>query len=588
MKRILKTSKHSVPTLYKPPTYQPVSLPPPGTINLEKSYYHSPNYQKNFQDFQLDYATLGDTLLHSATTKPDHTAMDFLAEKNSYTWGELLTSSLQLASALKKYGLKKSDRVAVWMPNLSSWPVIQMASSLGGFVLVPMNPLYTKHESDFVIKNTQPKAIFTIPNLRGIQPYSKHLESHPDVLQVYDYQNMFNSEKDELKRENCVDYNDFMNSGCNSGNFFNDATPDDTVLIGHTSGTTGKPKGAKISHFSLANQGKFGGMRSGLGSEHTRILCNVPLFHAFGYVGALAIPSVWGITSLFPAPGFDVNASLAATLNNSPTSFFGTPTMFVDFFRGLDKMEKEGKFNMSDFKIEQAVFGGGLVPPSLAKRCREMDIGFTIAFGMTETTAIATGHFIEEKDDELLCNTVGIAYDHVELKVVDTDSGNVTDIGDKGEVCIRGYNTMQGYWNDEAKTREVLDENNWYSTGDLGVMDKNGYLSIVGRSKDMIIRGGENIYPAEIEDVLREHGKIADAQVVGRPDERLGEEVAVYVLPKTLGEEVDVEELKKFCSARLARFKVPKYWKIVEDYPKTISGKVQKFILRDESVKDFE
>ena len=223
---------------------------------------------------------------------------------------------------------------------------------------------------------------------------------------------MFNSEKDELKRDNCVDYNEFMNSGCNSGNFFNDATPDETVLIGHTSGTTGKPKGAKISHFSLANQDKFGGMRSGLGSGHHRILCNVPLFHAFGYVGALAIPSVWGITSLFPAPGFDVNASLAATLNNSPTSFFGTPTMFVDFFRGLDKMEKEGKFNMSDSS---------------------------------------------------------------------------------------------------------------------GVMDKNGYLSIVGRSKDMIIRGGENIYPAEIEDVLREHGQIADAQVVGRPDERLGEEVAVYV-----------------------------------------------------------
>ena len=257
MKRILQNSKKYVPT------YKPVNLPEPGTINLTKSYYHSPNYQENFQDFQLEHVTIGDTLLNSATTKPDHLAMDFLAEKNSdskssYTWSELLNSSLQLASALKKYGLKKQDRVAVWAPNLSNWPVIQMACSLAGFILVPMNPLYTKHESDFVIKNTGPKAIFTIPNLRGIQPYHKHLESHTDILQVYDYKNLFNAEKDHLKHANCVDYTEFLNSGCDSGNFFNDATPEDTVLIGHTSGTTGKPKGAKISHFSLANQGKFG------------------------------------------------------------------------------------------------------------------------------------------------------------------------------------------------------------------------------------------------------------------------------------------------------------------------------------------
>ncbi|WP_231157579.1 AMP-binding protein [Streptomyces sp. CNZ748] len=506
--------------------------------------------------------TIGTNLDRAVAAWPHHEALVDVESGRRWTYAEFAEQVDELASALLNSGVAKGDRVGIWAVNCPEWVFTQYATARIGAIMVNINPAYRTHEVEYVLEQS------------GIRLLIASL-SH----RTSDYRAMA-----EAVRGRCPELREVVYIGDPSWDALTArATPDpvwpelscdDPVNIQYTSGTTGFPKGATLSHHNILNNGYFVGELIAY-SEQDRVCIPVPFYHCFGMVmGNLAATS-HGACMVIPAPSFDPAATLRAVQEERCTSLYGVPTMFI------------AELNLPDFasydlsSLRTGIMAGSPCPVEVMKRVvAEMHMEqVSICYGMTETSPVSLQTRMED-DLEHRTGTVGRVLPHIEVKVVDPATGVTVPRGTSGELCTRGYSVMLGYWDEPEKTAEAIDRGRWMHTGDLAMMRDDGYVEIVGRIKDMIIRGGENIYPREIEEFLHAHPKIADVQVVGVPHERYGEEVLACVVPRDAADPLTLAELKAYCDGRLAHYKVPSRLGLVETFPMTVSGKVRKIELR--------
>ncbi|MET8597778.1 AMP-binding protein [Streptomyces althioticus] len=507
--------------------------------------------------------TVGANLDRAVAAWPDREALVDVESGRRWTYAEFAEHVDELASALLNSGVTKGDRVGIWAVNCPEWVFTQYATARIGAVMVNINPAYRTHEVEYVLRQS------------GIRLLIASL-SH----KASDYRAMA-----QEVRGRCPELREVVYIGDPSWDALTArATPDpvwpelscdDPVNIQYTSGTTGFPKGATLSHHNILNNGYFVGELIAY-SEQDRVCIPVPFYHCFGMVmGNLAATS-HGACMVIPAPSFDPAATLRAVEQERCTSLYGVPTMFI------------AELNLPDFasydltSLRTGIMAGSPCPVEVMKRVvAEMHMEqVSICYGMTETSPVSLQTRVED-DLEHRTGTVGRVLPHIEVKVVDPATGVTVPRGTSGELCTRGYSVMLGYWDEPEKTAEAIDRGRWMHTGDLAMMRDDGYVEIVGRIKDMIIRGGENIYPREIEEFLYAHPKVADVQVVGVPHERYGEEVLACVIPRDPADPLTLDELHAFCDGRLAHYKVPSRLELLETFPMTVSGKVRKIELRE-------
>ncbi|MFI9333553.1 AMP-binding protein [Streptomyces althioticus] len=507
--------------------------------------------------------TVGANLDRAVAAWPDREALVDVESGRRWTYAEFAEQVDELASALLNSGVTKGDRVGIWAVNCPEWVFTQYATARIGAVMVNINPAYRTHEVEYVLRQS------------GVRLLIASL-SH----KASDYRAMA-----QEVRGRCPELREVVYIGDPSWDALTArATPDpvwpelscdDPVNIQYTSGTTGFPKGATLSHHNILNNGYFVGELIAY-SEQDRVCIPVPFYHCFGMVmGNLAATS-HGACMVIPAPSFDPAATLRAVEQERCTSLYGVPTMFI------------AELNLPDFasydltSLRTGIMAGSPCPVEVMKRVvAEMHMEqVSICYGMTETSPVSLQTRVED-DLEHRTGTVGRVLPHIEVKVVDPATGVTVPRGTSGELCTRGYSVMLGYWDEPEKTAEAIDRGRWMHTGDLAMMRDDGYVEIVGRIKDMIIRGGENIYPREIEEFLYAHPKVADVQVVGVPHERYGEEVLACVIPRDPADPLTLDELHAFCDGRLAHYKVPSRLELLETFPMTVSGKVRKIELRE-------
>jgi fatty-acyl-CoA synthase len=520
--------------------------------------------------------TIGDNLARTVLRVPGAEAMVDVPSGRRWTYAELDADVTMLACGLLAGGVQAGDRIGIWSPNCPEWTLLQYATAKIGAVLVNVNPSYRSHELAYVLQQS---------GMRMLVSAVLHRTS--------DYRAMVNE-----VRGQCRDLRDVVYIGEDSWDTLVAAgsaasevqlaeltmrmatlSPDDAINIQYTSGTTGFPKGATLSHHNILNNGFFVGELVGY-TEQDRICLPVPFYHCFGMVmGNLAATS-HGACMVIPAPAFDPAATLKAVEQERCTSLYGVPTMFIAEL-GLGDF---GTYDLSSLRT--GIMAGAPCPVEVMKRVvAEMNMSeVAIAYGMTETSPVST---MTRVDDDLArrTETVGRAMPHIEVKVVDPVTGRTVVRGEPGELCTRGTSVMLGYWNEPDKTAEAIDAARWMHTGDLAVMDDGGYLSIVGRIKDMVIRGGENVYPREVEEFLYAHPDISDVQVIGVPDPKYGEELMAWIVMRPGAEPLTVEAVRAFCEGRLARYKVPRYVHVVDEFPMTVTGKVRKVEMRAEAAQ---
>ncbi|WP_307782005.1 AMP-binding protein [Streptomyces sp. MBT65] len=514
--------------------------------------------------------TIGDNLDRAVAAWPDREALVDVPSGRRWTYGQFATDVDQLAYALLASGVAKGDRVGIWAINCPEWVLVQYATARIGAVMVNINPAYRTHEVEFVLNQAGISVLFASVG---------HKSS--------DYRAMVDQVRPKCPELREVVYIgdpswDALLSRSTGGEPYPELSCDDPINIQYTSGTTGFPKGATLSHHNILNNGYFVGELIAY-TEQDRVCIPVPFYHCFGMVmGNLAATS-HGACIVIPAASFDPAATLKAVEQERCTSLYGVPTMFI------------AELNLPDFatydlsSLRTGIMAGSPCPVEVMKRVvAEMHMAeVSICYGMTETSPVSLQ---TRRDDDLehRTGTVGRVLPHLEVKVVDPATGVTQPRGTAGELCTRGYSVMLGYWNEPGKTAEAIDAGRWMHTGDLAMMREDGYVEIVGRIKDMIIRGGENIYPREIEEFLYAHPKIADVQVVGVPNERYGEEVLACVIPRDPADPLTLEELRGFCEGRLAHYKIPSLLRIMDAFPMTVSGKVRKVELRERAVGDGE
>jgi len=507
--------------------------------------------------------TIGANLDRAVATWPDREALVDVPSGRRWTYARFGADVDELARALVASGVAKGDRVGIWAVNCPEWVLVQYATARIGAIMVNINPAYRTHEVEYVLKQA------------GISLLFASL-SH----KTSDYRAMV-----DQVRGGCPELREVVYIGDPSWQAllgrgtaeapYEELSCDDPINIQYTSGTTGFPKGATLSHHNILNNGYFVGELIAY-TEQDRVCIPVPFYHCFGMVmGNLAATS-HGACMVIPAPSFDPKATLEAVQQERCTSLYGVPTMFI------------AELNLPDFAsydlstLRTGIMAGSPCPVEVMKRVvAEMHMEeVSICYGMTETSPVSLQ---TRRDDDLehRTGTVGRVLPHIEVKVVDPATGVTQPRGVPGELCTRGYSVMLGYWNEPEKTAEAVDPGRWMHTGDLAVMREDGYVEIVGRIKDMIIRGGENIYPREIEEFLYGHPKIADVQVVGVPHERYGEEVLACVIPRDPADPPTLQDVRAFCEGRLAHYKVPSRLQILEAFPMTVSGKVRKVELRE-------
>lgn len=507
--------------------------------------------------------TIGANLDRAVAAWPDREALVDVPSGRRWTYAEFGAAVEELAQALLASGVAKGDRVGIWAVNCPEWVLVQYATARVGAIMVNINPAYRTHEVEYVLGQA------------GISLLIASL-SHKSS----DYRAMV-----EQVRGRCAALREVVYIGDPSWEAllergtgdapYEELSCDDPINIQYTSGTTGFPKGATLSHHNILNNGYFVGELIAY-TEQDRVCLPVPFYHCFGMVmGNLAATS-HGACMVIPAPSFEPGATLAAVQQERCTSLYGVPTMFI------------AELNLPDFaaydlsSLRTGIMAGSPCPVEVMKRVvAEMHMAeVSICYGMTETSPVSLQ---TRRDDDLehRTGTVGRVLPHLEVKVVDPATGVTRPRGAAGELCTRGYSVMLGYWNEPEKTAEAVDAGRWMHTGDLAVMRADGYVEIVGRIKDMIIRGGENIYPREIEEFLYAHPKIRDVQVVGVPHERYGEEVLACVVPHDPADPLTLEELRAFCQDRLAHYKIPSRLQILDSFPMTVSGKVRKVELRE-------
>lgn len=537
----------------------------------------------------LDFVTIPQLLRNAVSQYGPRDAVLFCSQDIRMSYYDLERAVDELASGLLALGLQKGDRLGIWSPNRYEWVLTQFASARIGVLLVNINPAYRLGELEYALNKVGCKALISARSFKSsnyakmIQDLAPELENcQPGQLRAAKLPHLRSVViMDDQPPTGTYSFEQLKSLGGPAQKLRLSAidkslSPDDAINIQFTSGTTGSPKGATLTHCNIVNNARFVTERINL-TESDRLAIPVPLYHCFGMVmGVLGVVSK-GAAAIFPGEGFDASSTLDALSKERCSAVYGVPTMFVAMLEALEKQPRDLS------SLRTGIMAGAPCPVEVMKRVNSvMNMKeVTIAYGMTETSPVSFQSFVNDPTDKR-CETVGRVHPHLEVKIIDKE-GLITPIGTQGELCTRGYSVMKGYWEDDERTAESI-INGWMHTGDLAVFDADGFCSIVGRVKDMIIRGGENIYPREIEEYIIRHPKVSEVQVFGIPDTKLGEEVCAWVIPKQ-GVEVSIEELQTALRGQIAHFKVPTHIRFVEELPMTITGKPQKFVMREKMIE---
>jgi fatty-acyl-CoA synthase len=531
-----------------------------------------PSYVSGVSSTPLLGHTIGATFDRTVARFGVREALVSRHQDERYSYAQLYEAVDRVARGLLALGLEQGERVGIWAPNCTEWALVQFATAKLGIILVNINPAYRTSELEYALRQSGCRALISAQSFKTSDYSSMVAEVRPSLDTL-----------EQVIFLDGPDWDGLLSAGETVGA---DAVAerqaatqfDDPINIQYTSGTTGFPKGATLSHHNILNNAYFVG-RGCRYSEEDRICIPVPFYHCFGMVMGNLAAIAHGACMVIPAPAFEPVAVLETVQDERCTSLYGVPTMFIAEL----EHERFGEFDLS--ALRTGIMAGSPCPIETMRRVvSEMHMeDVTICYGMTETSPVSTQTSADDPLDKRV-GTVGRVHPHVEIKVVDPLDGRVVERGETGELCTRGYSVMLGYWDDAERTAEAIDRGRWMHTGDLAVIDDEGYLRIVGRSKDMVIRGGENVYPREIEEFLYTHPDVADVQVVGVPDARYGEELMAWIVPRA-GAELDQEAIAEFCRGKIAHYKVPRYVAVVDEFPMTVTGKVQKFKLRELAIE---
>ena len=533
------------------------------------------SYTAGPTDAPLIEETIDANFRATVTAHPDREALVVRHQGVRWSYTELDAEIDRLARALSASGLAVGDRVALWAPNRYEWVLAQYATARIGVIMVCINPAYRTHELEFALNQSGSVMLLAAPEFKTSnyrQMWADVAEQCPEIREAIFFDDpTWDALLERAEKATSDEVKERSESLVNT----------DPINIQYTSGTTGLPKGATLTHRNILNNGYFVGEGCGY-TEHDRVCIPVPFYHCFGMVmGNLGCTS-HGSTMVIPNDAFEPVSVLEAVQDEKCTSLYGVPTMFIAEL-GVPEFES---YDLSSLRT--GIMAGSPCPVEVMKQVIErmnMD-EVTIAYGMTETSPVSTQTGADDSIDQRV-GSVGRVHPHVEIRVADPETGETVARGESGEFQTRGYSVMEGYWNEEEKTAQAIDAEGWMHTGDLAVMDVDGYVNITGRIKDLIIRGGENISPREIEEFLYGHPDIIDVQVVGVPDEKFGEAVCAFIQARD-GASVDTDAVREFCQGKIAHYKVPRYVLSIEDFPMTVTGKIQKYLLRDAAVEQLD
>ncbi|GAB3621982.1 AMP-binding protein [Mariniluteicoccus endophyticus] len=550
------------------------------------------SYAAGPTDAPLLTTTIGANFEETVARHGDNEALVERWTGRRWTYRELDAVVDDVAKALVAAGVATGDRIGIWSPNCAEWTILQYATAKVGVILVNINPAYRTHELAYALNQSECTMLVSAARYKTSQYAEMVTEVAPQahfLKQVV----LFGTpgEPDAALPEGyaagelrVMSWTTFVAAGADVDvQAVRDVSaglkPEDPINIQYTSGTTGYPKGATLSHLNILNNGYFVGEGISM-TDADRLVFPVPLYHCFGMVMSNLACTTHGATMIQPAPAFDPASCLEAVQDEKATILHGVPTMFI---------AEQNLPNFADYDLStlrSGIMAGSPCPVEVMKKCMDqMNMAeVAICYGMTETSPVSA-QTLPDDDVEHRCGTIGIVHPHVEVKVVDPVTGDTLARGETGEYCTRGYSVMKGYWNEPQKTAEAIDEEGWMHTGDLAVMHEDGYLNIVGRIKDMVIRGGENIYPREIEEFLYQHPSVTDVQVVGVPDEKYGEELCAFLKVKEGAEHPDAASIKEFATGKLAHYKIPRYVMVVDEFPMTVTGKVRKVEMRATAAK---
>jgi fatty-acyl-CoA synthase len=514
--------------------------------------------------------TIGENLDRVVATHPEREALVVPHQDVRWTYADFGARVERVARALVANGLRPGDRIGIWAPNVAEWLLVQYASAKAGVILVNINPAYRTSELEFVLNQSGCRVLISATAFKS-SDYVGMVEEVGPSCQALERTVFLDS----------ADWEELLAAGDGELSLPTGLQFDDPINIQYTSGTTGFPKGATLTHHNILNNGFFIGETCRYTCED-RVCIPVPFYHCFGMVLGNLACTTHGACMVVPAPSFEPHASLQAVQEERCTSLYGVPTMFIAEL----ELPEFDDFDLSSLRT--GIMAGSPCPVEVMRKVidRMHMAEVTICYGMTETSPVSTQTSADDDIDHRTA-TVGRVHPHVEIKIIDSTTGACVERGLPGELCTRGYSVMLGYWNDPEQSAEAIDPARWMHTGDLATMDEDGYLNIVGRSKDLVIRGGENVYPREIEEFLYTHPAVKDVPVVGVPDARYGEEIAAFVIardPSTF----DPEAVREFCRGKIAHYKIPRYVFPVEEFPMTISGKIQKFKLREQAIQWFD
>lgn len=525
------------------------------------------SYTNGASNIPLLGETIDENLRKTVAKFPNNDALISVHQHYRATYTEFYEQVTAVAKGLIALGVKSGDRVGIWSPNCYEWTLLQYATAKIGAIMVNINPAYRTSELIYVINQSGLSYIFSAIQFKTSH-YKKMIEDareFTDTLrkEVYwgESWEYFLAQGKKVSDEKLQAYEAKVQF-------------DDPVNIQYTSGTTGNPKGVTLTHHNILNNAYFIGVRMNY-TDKDRVCIPVPFYHCFGMVIGNLCCTAHGATMVIPNDSFDATKTLEAVERERCTSLYGVPTMFISELYTLDRHP----YDLSSLRT--GVMAGALCPPEIMKRVKEqMNMHeITICYGMTETSPVSTQTRIGVPFEKQI-HSVGTIQDHIEIKIINPETRAIVPRGESGELCTRGYSVMLKYWNSPQATAQVIDEQRWMHSGDLAMMDEDGYIHISGRIKDLIIRGGENISPKEIEDFLYTYEGVMDAQVIGVPSKKFGEEVMAWIKPNE-GVTLTEEELRNFCKDRIAHYKVPRYWKFVNEFPMTISGKIRKVEMRE-------
>jgi fatty-acyl-CoA synthase len=533
------------------------------------------SYDAGSTDVPILEETIGQNFERIVGRDPDAEALVDVASDRRWTYGQLNAEVDRVARGLMALGVDRGERVGIWALNCAEWTIVQFATAKIGAILVNVNPAYRDHELAYVLDQSGLRTLIALTSFKT-SDYAGMVEAaRPDAHALKDVVFLDTGDWNDLRsRAELVSEDNLRARMAVVHNR-------DPINIQYTSGTTGFPKGATLSHRNILNDGFFTTELLNFSADD-RLCIPVPFYHCFGMVLGNLGCVTHGATMVIPAPGFDPGSTLAAIDSERCTAVYGVPTMFIAM------LGHPGFADADLSSLRTGIMAGSVCPVEVMKRCvAEMNMTEVgIAYGMTETSPVSCQTLIDDDLDRRTAS-VGRAHPHVEIKIVDPDTGDIVERGQPGEFCTRGYCVMLGYWNDEAKTREVIDADGWIRSGDLAVMRDDGYCDVVGRLKDMVIRGGENVYPREVEEFLYTHADIEDAHVIGVPDERYGEEICAWIRMKPGRPPLDADALRAFATGRLAHYKIPRYVRVVDEFPMTVTGKVRKVDMRAQSLEFF-